>query len=447
MDSGPAQLDAPRVNENNSRHWSQFAALMLGAWLVAGPSSFGYDDGRMAWSDILSGASALAFTGYALIGKEWARWGTAAVGVWLMFAPLAFSTNEPAAYLNGTMVGALLIGFSILLPGMPGMRMMPGPETPPGWSYNPSTWAQRAPMIALAFVAFLMSRYLAASQLGHVDHAWDPFFGTGTFRVLTSEVSRAWPVSDAGLGAFAYMLEVWMGLMGGRARWRTMPWMVLLFGILVIPVGVASIVLVILQPVAVGYWCTLCLGTAGAMLAMIPFAVDEVVAMAQFLAHARREGAPIWTTFWKGGTISAEDHMASADPAQAGAAELLRAGAEGVSLPWNLALTAALGTWLMVSPAILGLTGAAADNLHVLGPLVVTVAFIATAEVIRPARYAIVPLGLWTIASVFVASGADAVGQLNAVAVGAALIGLSIPGGRIEQRYGTWTRWIARDAT
>jgi hypothetical protein len=31
------------------------------------------------------------------------------------------------------------------------------------------------------------------------------------------------------------MFEVLMGAMEGRARWRTMPWMVLLFGIVVVP--------------------------------------------------------------------------------------------------------------------------------------------------------------------------------------------------------------------
>src|SRR5204862_4663842 len=125
----------------------------------------------------------------------------------------------------------------------------------------------------------------------------------GTRRVLTSDVSRAWPISDAGLGALSYLLEVLSGFMGGKDRWRTMPWMVAMFGFLVVPLGVTSIVLVILQPVAVGAWCTLCLVTAIAMLAMVPLAVDEVVAMGQFLKASVRLGAPFWRTFWMGGTI------------------------------------------------------------------------------------------------------------------------------------------------
>ncbi|MDW7773307.1 MAG: hypothetical protein SCH71_10495 [Desulfobulbaceae bacterium] len=34
-----------------------------------------------------------------------------------------------------------------------------------------------------------------------------------------------------------------------------------------------------LQPVVVGHWCTLCLVTAFIMLIMIPFTVDELVAI------------------------------------------------------------------------------------------------------------------------------------------------------------------------
>jgi hypothetical protein len=95
--------------------------------------------------------------------------------------------------------------------------------------------------------------------------------------------------------------------MGGRARWRTMPWMVTFFGILVIPLGVTHIVLVILQPVMVGHWCTFCLLAASLMLAMIPLTVDEVVAMVQFLIQARREaracgGRSGWATRSRAGT-------------------------------------------------------------------------------------------------------------------------------------------------
>jgi hypothetical protein len=101
---------------------------------------------------------------------------------------------------------------------MPGkahhMAMMaPGPDLPPGWTYNPSTFWQRGPIIALALFSFLPARYMAAFQLGHIESVWDPFFTTET--VLLSDVSHAWPISDAGLGALAYLLEGLSGFWEG----------------------------------------------------------------------------------------------------------------------------------------------------------------------------------------------------------------------------------------
>src|SRR5699024_6528217 len=124
--------------------------------------------------------------------------------------------------------------------------------------------------------------------------------GCHQMEVLNSSMSHSWPVSDAAIGTFAYTLECLMGFMGSPSRWRTMSWMVTLFGILVIPLGLVSIFLVISQPLVVGAWCTLCLATAIIMLPMIPLEVDEVIAMSQHLIQRKRRGDSFWTTFWKG---------------------------------------------------------------------------------------------------------------------------------------------------
>ena len=153
------------------------------------------------------------------------------------------------------------------------MAATTGPTVPPGWDYSPSAWTQRLPIIALAVLGLLVSRYLAAYQMGHVDSLWEPFFTglpddpkNGTEEIVTSDVSRAWPVPDAGLGALAYLLEVLVGLIGSARRWRTMPWLVLLFGIMIVPLGAVSITFIVIQPILLGTWCTLCLITAAAML-------------------------------------------------------------------------------------------------------------------------------------------------------------------------------------
>src|SRR5439155_2915961 len=89
---------------------------------------------------------------------------------------------------------------------------------------------------------------------------WEPYFSgdagrNGTEFIITSSVSKAWPIADGGLGAVTYMLEVLMGVMGDRSRWRTMPWMVAMFGIVVVPLGVVSIYFIIIQPIVLGTYC------------------------------------------------------------------------------------------------------------------------------------------------------------------------------------------------
>jgi hypothetical protein len=159
---------------------------------------------------------------------------------------------------------------------------------PPGWTANPSAWGQRLPIVALATVGLAIAGYLTAFQVGLVEAVWEPFFGDGSRQVLESGISRALPVPDAALGAFGYLLDAVTGLVGGRDRWRSMPWIVVLFGIAVGPLGAVSILLVILQPVALDAWCTLCLASAVVSVLMIGPALDEVLASLQ---HIRREAA------------------------------------------------------------------------------------------------------------------------------------------------------------
>ena len=318
------------------------------------------------------------------------------------------------------------------------MNMEIRPDVPPGWSYNPSGWPQRAPIIALALVGFFLSRQMTAYQLRHIGSLIDPFFGLGTQRVLTSKVSQAFPIPDAGLGAVAYMIEVLMGFMGDKRRWRTMPWMVTFFGILVVPLGIVSITLIILQPLAVGAWCTPCLMAAAAMLIMIALTLDEVVAMMQFLVQARREGQPLWRTFWLGGTLRDLPAPAPLRPDIVSA----RAMVWGVGMPWNLVLSAGFGVWLMLTPSALGLTGAAAHSDHLIGALIVTAAVIALAEVGRAARFINVLLGAWVIVAPWVLGGATGVSRWTDAIAGALVILLSLRRGPVGERYGTWERFI-----
>ena len=110
---------------------------------------------------------------------QWARWVCAGIGALVMAVPFLFSTANAAAYLSDTLVGALIFGFAVCTkpdPGPSALAALTGPDTPPGWSYNPSTWTQRLPIIVLALVGLYVSRYLAAYQLGSCSRSMGAVF-------------------------------------------------------------------------------------------------------------------------------------------------------------------------------------------------------------------------------------------------------------------------------
>lgn len=402
--------------------WTKLALIGLGAWLAASPAAFGYQGTAIGVSDLLTGAALIVLSAGSF-RRPALNWAIAGLGVWMLLAPLVFWSPSAAAYSIDYLIGALVVLLSVGLRG----TESPGPEVPPGWSYNPSSWGQRIPIVGLALAGYLVARILTSFQLGYIASVWDPFFGRGSERVLTSEVSHAWPISDAGLGAFSYMTELLTTCIGGRKRWRTMPWMVVLFGILVVPLGVTHVVLVVLQPMAVGAWCTLCLVVAAIMLAMIPPAVDEVVATVQFLRRAR----PFWKTFWRGG------------PSEERPAEPAR---EPRSVAWSQVAVAAVSVWLLFSPTVFSSRGAAAASDYTTGLLVLTFAVTALSESARVVRFAGVPLGLWIAVSHWVLSGSTPLSAWIASIAGLAIAGLSLPRGPIRKRFGTWDRVVRIDA-
>lgn len=447
--------------------WIYWALVILGFWVLVSPLTFSYgkatvdpSGGRdlwltlsqrvsfMTWSDIISGLLLVVFGWRSLTpNRPVSLWICCGIGVWLTFAPLMFWAPSAAAYLNATFVGALVIALSILIPGMPNMimYMQMGGDQPPGWSYNPSSWPQRWILIVLAFAGWLVSRYLGAFQMGYIEHAWDPFFGESTRRVLNSSMSHMWPISDGAFGATAYTFEFLMGFMGATSRWRTMPWMVLFFGILVIPLGLVHIFLVISQPVIVGHWCTFCLLAAGLMLPMIPLTVDEVVAMGQHMIDSKRKGHGLWKTFWKGGpaegsTMDERSPELIDLPQKPGT--VLGASLWGMSFPWALVLATVGGVWLMFTPAVFGVAGAGSNLFHLGGALVVVVSVICMGEPLRAGRLAnlipavIIAVGVWLL------PGMTLLAQINGVLIAIAVGALSAFRGKKMENYGRWDRFV-----
>ena len=171
-------------------------------------------------------------------------------------------------------------------------------EIPPGWDYNPSSWGQRLPIVGIAMVGFLIALYLGLYQLQVFSTVWEPFFGDGSRRILNSSVSQVLPIPEGLLGAIGYLADLVTGVVGGTKRWKTMPWIVLVFGLAIGPLGFVSLMLVVLQPVLFNAWCTLCLTSAVISIIMIGPAIDEMLASLQLMQRAKREGRSLWKVFW-----------------------------------------------------------------------------------------------------------------------------------------------------
>jgi hypothetical protein len=239
------------------------------------------------------------------------------------------------------------------------------------------------------------------------------------------------------------MLDILAGAIGDRRRWRTMPWMVFLFGLLIIPLGVVSVSFIIIQPPLIGALCTLCIIQAAVTAILIPYSIDEVLATLQYLWRAKKAGEPFWRTFWMGGPALSENQTPDPDLDRPVAIVLRDFVTGGVTFPWTLVASAILGAVLMATPLIFGTQPPLYFSDHVVGCLVILVAITALAEIVRPVRFLNAALGAWILASPFMLGGASTAGTVACVAIGLALIGFSLPrGARSKEHYGGWDRAI-----
>jgi hypothetical protein len=449
--------------------WIYWMLIILGVWLIMSPLTFDYgknpvspSGGRelwlslshrislLKWSDMGSGLLLIFFGWRSLTpNRPYSVWACCFIGIWLSFAPLVLWSPTAVTYLNDTLVGMLIISLTILIPGMPNMMMVMkmGSEIPQGWSYNPSSWAQRWIMIVTGFLGFIVSRYLAAFQLGYIDTVWDPFFGQSSMNVLNSSMSKSLPVSDAGLGSLAYTFEFLMGFMGSPSRWRTMPWMVAFFGILVIPLGLVHIFLVISQPLTVGAWCTWCIAAAGVMLPMIPLEVDEVVAMGQHMVQATRRGEKFWNVFWKGGQpveMNNDERSPELEEMPHQFTKIFNASLWGMSAPWTLLVSIIIGVGIVALPDNMNIPikATVADVNHLCGSLIVVVAVISMGEVVRVTRYVNILLGLALAAIPWLIEDTEISVKIIDVLAGIIVVALSVTRGIKKEQYGLWDKYV-----
>ncbi|MGV6873192.1 NAD-dependent epimerase/dehydratase family protein [Pseudochelatococcus sp. B33] len=476
LERSEQEVEAETAGHRARTFWAPLTNAVIGLWLVASPftlglfdppaavpipPALGHDiaapetrDASLGISEIVSGILVIACALLGLRGRwHGLQWLTATIGVWVMFAPLVFWTSSAGAYAIDTLAGMLIVTFAVIIPPPPGVgrrALAADDDRPLGWSYSPSTFSQRIHIIALAFLGLLVSRYLAAYQLGHIEHLWDPFFGpgdaavaNGSEAVVTSWVSKGFPIADAGLGAFAYGLDILAGAIGDRRRWRTMPWMVILFGLLVIPLGLVSVGFIVIQPPLIGALCALCIVQAALTVLLIPYSIDEVLASCQYLWSAKKAGEPFWRTFWRGGPTLSQNQSPGPDLDRPLSVLLRDIVTGGVNFPWTLVASSLVGMLLMTTPLTFGTAPPLYYSDHVTGCLVILVAVTAMAEVARAVRFANVALGAWVAVSPFVLDGGAPVATIANVLIGVALVGLSLPRGtRSDAHYGGWDRAI-----
>lgn len=433
--------------------WAHFLNIGMGFWLMTSPVMFNYESSPLVVSDVISGA-VLVFLAFACLSWRFAsiRWVCALVGLWVIFAPLVFWAPTAAIYLNDTLVGSLVIGFSVLVRpdvGVAPHAALTGPVIPPGWDYSPSSWFQRLPIIILAFIGLFISHYLTAYQLGYIDQVWEPFFPgnlqdpkNGTEEIITSYVSAAWPVSDAGLGTVVYLLEILTGIIGGANRWRTMPWLVLLFGTMIVPLGAVSITFIIIQPILLDTWCTLCLMAAVAMLIQVPYSFDELFATGVFLWRRWKAGRPLFRILFVGDTDEAYRKKREYDDFEQSPGTIIREMLNGgITLPWNLLGCIAIGVWLMCTRLTLDASGGMANADHLLGSLIITVTVTALAEAVRVLRFINLAFALTLFITPFVYD-AGLAATLASIICAVLLFILTIPRGKIISSYGQWDKMI-----
>ena len=96
----------------------------------------------------------------------------------------------------------------------------------------------------------------------------------------------------------------------------------------------------------------------------------------------------------------------------------------------------------MFAPGVLGGTATAANNDRLIGALIVTVAAISTAEVVRAFRFVNVLLAVWLPVAPWILTGSTALMAWSDAVSGILLFALTLPRGSVRERYAGWDRWI-----
>jgi hypothetical protein len=103
---------------------------------------------------------------------------------------------------------------------------------------------------------------------------------------------------------------------------------------------------------------------------------------------------------------------------------------------WAQIINTMLGLWLMAAPGILKINGMAADNDHIIGPIVASFSIIALSGCTRAVAKFNIPLGIWLLIAPWFLGYENEIAIFNDMGVGFFVTIFSFFKRRTNQRYG-----------
>ncbi len=298
---------------------------------------------------------------------------------------------------------------------------------PPGWTTNPSEPIRRLILAAMAFMGFGTAVYLTLYETGAISSVWEPFFGNGSQVILHSSLSDFLHIPDASLGAALYFFDGLLQFAGGEDRWKSHPWFVLLNGATTIGLGTAAVILLIVQPIAYGHYCTLCMFSAFISINLVGPVMEEVLAALQYLGRKYTEP-----------TERQEEEFGPPSHAD------VKTGwqAEGIRLRFIIGIF--IGLWLMASPAAIGFAGHARGDVRITGPIVFALSTLALWPATRWFGRLNGFAGAWLIFGPVILLAPTMV-FLSEILIGAMLLAIAMfPGNTENQIGGGWIGILGR---
>lgn len=235
-----------------SPRWPLWAMMAVGLSVMVSAAAHG-----VVVSDMVVGVAVFGLAFFCALTPDmsYLAYLTAFAGVFTLGERFLYNVPGPL------WTGPAMVALALVIPAS---TPMPGPDLPPGWFHNPSTWVQRAPAVGLVLLGTLAA------------HAFKPL--AGLFLVLLATT-----------------------LLGDRKRWRSAPWALCCFGTAAVSTACASAAWLVWEPSASALAAVL-----AATVALL-LCADEFTAARLFLRHAPQLGQGVWDAFWNGGLLPADD--------------------------------------------------------------------------------------------------------------------------------------------